>query len=67
MWADNTKTPQRKWMNKVAQKIGQKITNLQRFMITEKKLCKAVEKRKSWSTLGINRVQSFWWKKLRGT
>ena len=67
MWADNTKTPQRKWLNKVAQKIGQKIRNVQGFMITEKKLYKAVEKRKSWSTLGINRVQSFWCKKLTGT
>ena len=24
---DNTKTPQRKWMNTVAKKIGQKVTN----------------------------------------
>ena len=31
IWKDNTKTPQQKWMNTVAKKIGQKVTNVQKF------------------------------------
>ena len=38
IWEDNTKTPQRKWRNTVAKKIGQKVTNVQEFTITEKEV-----------------------------
>ena len=47
IWEDNTKTPQRKWMNTVAKKIGEKVTNIQEFTITEKKLHVTVKKRKN--------------------
>ena len=47
IWKDNTKTPQPKWMNTVAKKIGQKVTNVQEFMITEKKLYETVKKQKN--------------------
>ena len=67
IWEYNTKTPQIKWMNTVAKKIGQKLTNVQEFTITEKKLHHTVKKRKNWSAPGIHAVQNFWWKKFRGT
>ena len=67
IWKDNTKTPQRKWMNTVAKKIGEKVTNIQEFTIIEKKLYGTVKKRKNGSAPGINGVQNFWWKKFRGT
>ena len=67
IWEDNTKTPQRTWMNTVAKKIGQKVTHVQEFTITEKELHQTVKKRKSWSAPGIDGVQNFWWKKFRGT
>ena len=67
IWEDNTKTLQRKWMNMVAQKIEQKVTSVQEFTITEKKLHQAVKKRKNWSAPGIYGVQNFWWKKFKGT
>ena len=68
IWEDNAKTPQRKWMHTVAKKIGEKVTNVQEFTITEKKLYEiTVKKRKNWSAVGIDGVQNFWWKKFRGT
>ena len=66
IWEDNTKTRKRKWMNTVAKKIGQKFTNVQEFIIIEKKLHQTVKKRKNWSAPGIDEVQNFWWKKYRG-
>ena len=66
IWEDNTKTPHRKWMNTVSQKIMNKVTNVKEFTITEKKLYEAVKKRKNWSAPGIDGIQNFWWKKLRG-
>ena len=60
IWEDNTKTPQRNWMNTVAKKIVQKVTNMQEFTITEKKLHQTVKKRKNWSAPGIDRVHNFW-------
>ena len=56
---ENTKTPQQKWMNTVAKKIGQKVTNVQEFTITKKKLQQTIKKQKNWSAPGINRVQNF--------
>ena len=59
IWEDNTKTLQRNWMNTVAKKIGQKVTNMQEFTITEKKLHQTVKKQKNWSAPGIDRVHNF--------
>ena len=44
IWEDNTKTPNQKWVNTVAKKIGQKVANLQEFTITGKKLHQTVKK-----------------------
>ena len=67
IWEDNTKTPQRKWMNIVAKKIGHKVTNVQELTITEKKLHQIIKKRKNRSTPGINGVHNFWRGKFRDT
>ena len=58
-WEENTKIPQRKWMNTVAKKIRQKVTNMQEFTITEKKFHQTVKKRKDWSAPWIDGVQNF--------
>ena len=50
----NTKTPRRKRMNTVAKKIGQKVTNVQEFTITENYLHQTVKKLKNCSTPGID-------------
>ena len=54
-------------MNKVAQKMGQKVANVLEFTITDKKLHETVKKRKNWSAPGFNGAQNVWWKKFRGT
>ena len=54
-------------MNKVAQKMEQKVANVQEFTITEKKLHQTVKKRKNWPGPGIDCVQNFWWRKFKGT
>ena len=66
IWEDETKTPNRKWMNTVAKKIREKVKNVQEFTITEKNFYDIVKKRKNWSAPGIDGIQNFWWKKLKG-
>ena len=65
IWEDETKTPNRKWMNTVAKKIREKVKNVQEFTITEKNFYDIVKKRKNWSAPGIDGIQNFWWKKLK--
>ena len=67
IWEDNAKTPHRRWMNTVARRIREKVTNVQEFTITEEIFCEAVRKRKNWSAPGLDGIQNFWWKKLRGS
>ena len=67
IWKDNPENPQRKSVNKVVKKIDQKVTNVQEFTITEKKLYKTVKRPSNCSAPGIDRVQNFWWKRFRGS
>ena len=53
-------------MNTVAKKIREKVKNVQEFKITEKTFYDIVKRRKNWSTPGIDGIQNFWWKKLKG-
>ena len=59
IWENNTNILQRKWMNTVAKKIGQKIAIVQEFTITKNKLHETLKKRKNWSAPGIDGVQNF--------
>ena len=67
IWEDETSTPHRRWMRTVAEKIRAKVINVEELTITEEKLYKTIRKRNNWSTHGIDGIQNFWWKKLRGT
>ena len=67
IWEDNSKTPQRKWMNTISNKIAEKVTDVQDFSISEEKVYNTIKKRKNWSSPGIDGVQNFYWKKLKGT
>ena len=66
IWEDNTQMPQRRWMNTVAKRIQEKVTDVQDFTNTEKNLCETIRKRKNWSVPGIDGMPNFWWKKMRG-
>ena len=65
-WEGETSTPHRSWMKTVREKIMAKVTNAEKLSITEKKLYQTVRKRKNWSAPGIDGIQNFWWKKLKG-
>ena len=67
IWEDETQTPHRKWMNMVARKLSENVTDVQEFKIDDKKLYETVKKRKNWTAPGIDGVQNFWWKKVTGT
>ena len=67
IWEDDTKIPQRKWMNTIARKITEKVTNVQELVITEEILYSTVKKQKNWSAPGIYGIPNFYWKMLRGT
>ena len=64
---DETQTPHQKWMNMVARKLSEKVTDVQEFKIDDKKLYETVKKRKNWTAPGIDGIQNFWWKKLAET
>ena len=51
-------------MEKVKRLFGEKITVINEFNIDTEKLKKQINTRKSWTALGINGVQKFWWNKL---
>ena len=51
-------------MEKVKRLLGEKITVINEFNIDTEKLKKKINTRKSWTALGINGVQKFWWNKL---
>ena len=53
-------------MSTIAQKIRAKVVDIQDFTITEEKMYSIVKNRKNWSTPGINRMQNYFWKKLKG-
>ena len=54
-------------METVAENIRAKITNAEETTINEEKLYETIKKRKNWTSLGIDAIQNFWWKKLKGT
>lgn len=66
IWEDESITPYKQWMKKVAQKITEKVTHVAEIEIDEEKLYKIIRIRKNWSAPGIDGIQNFWWKKLAG-
>ena len=54
-------------MRTVTEKMRAKVINVEELTITEEKLYKTIIKRNNWSAPGIDGIQNFWWKKLRGT
>ena len=67
IWENDTKTPKRKWMQTVANKIKDKVTQVEEMTVDIGKLEHILKKRKNWSAPGIDGVQNFWWKKLTST
>ena len=66
IWEDETKTPHKKWMDNVSEKIKAKVQQVEDLVITERTLYEIIRKRKNWSAPGVDGIQNFWWKKFRG-
>ena len=49
IWEDESKTPHRKWMSTITQKIRAKVVDVQEFTITQEKMYSIVKSRKKWS------------------
>ena len=64
IWKDETKTPHKRWMGSVSERIKAKVQQVEDF--TERTLYETIRKRKSWSAPGADGIQNFWWKKFRG-
>ena len=60
IWEDDSKTPHRKWMSTMAQKIRAKVVDIQDFAITEEKVHSIFKSRKNWSAPGIDGIQNYW-------
>ena len=58
-WEDDTKTPKRKWMQTVANRIKDKVTQVKDMTVDMGKLKHILKKRKNWSAPGIDGIQNF--------
>ena len=52
-------------MEKIQEKLKEKITNVKEFEITENGLISDIKKKKNWTAPGVNGIQNFWWKRFR--
>ena len=64
IWEGDTKTPKRKWMQAVANKIKDMVMQVEEMTVEGGKLQHILKKRKNWSAPGIDGIQNFWRKKL---
>ena len=53
-------------MSTIAQKIRAKVVDVQDLTITQEKMYSIVKSRKNLSAPGIDGIQNYWWKKLKG-
>ena len=56
IWQGDTKTPKRKWMQTVANKIKDKVTQIEEMTVDMGKLQHILKKRKNWSAPGIDSI-----------
>ena len=67
IWEDESPTPQRKWMDKIKQKMIERVYHVDQLSINEEDLGNIIKKRKNWSAPGIDAIPNYWWKVLPST
>ena len=67
IWEDDSRTPERKWMQTVTKKIKDKVMPVEEMIVNMGKLLHILKKRQNWPAPGIDGIQNFWWKKLTST
>ena len=59
IWVDDTKTPKGKWVQTVANKIKDKVRQVEEMTVDMRKLKHILKKRKNCSAPGIDGIQKF--------
>ena len=59
IWEDDTKTPKRKWMQTVANRMKDNVTQVEEMTVHMGKPQDTLKKRKNWSASGIDGIQNF--------
>ena len=65
MWEEDDRTPEIPWMESVRKQLRDKITNVKEFNIIEETHEKETMTMKNWTTVRINGIQNFCWKRLK--
>ena len=52
-------------MEKIQEKLKEKIASVNEFEITENELISEIKKKKHWTAQGVDGIQNFWWKRFR--
>ena len=58
IWEKDDRTPEIPWVESVSNQVNE-------LNITVENLEKETEERKNWTAPGIDRIQNFWWTKLK--
>lgn len=64
IWERDNRTPNMLWMEKIQEKLKEKITSLKEFDIIKNGLNSKTIKRKNWTAQGVNGIQNFCWKRF---
>ena len=65
IWEKDDCTPNMPWMEKIQEKLKEKITSVKEFEITKNGLISEIKKKKNCAASGVDRIQNFWWKRFR--
>ena len=65
IWEEDDRTPEIPWMESVRKQLRDKITNVKEFNIIEETHEKETMTMKNWTTVRINGIQNFCWKRLK--
>ena len=58
IWEKDDRTPNMPWMEKIQEKLKEKITSVKEIEITENGLISEVKKKKNWTAPGVNGIQN---------
>ncbi len=66
IWEKEETTPEQPWMLKIKQQLEGKLQKVEDFNVSVEMIECILKKNKNWTSPGIDGIQNYWWKKLRG-
>ena len=67
IWRDESKTPNKPWMEKVKTQLGESVVVIEDLYFCEAELKVVIKKKKNWTAAGIDGIPNYWWKSLKST